>query len=644
MNERDYDEINRFLASVGRGTLFEYLDLSEDGSAGEAEQAIKARRTWAQSQQANPKYRVEALWIIKNQRVLRDALIDERESYLERVRSRDQERAIEVLSLFIRGTLAGGSLTRTGMAAILEQSRNLGLDEDVARARIEDLAREHGAAEAIEEVDRDFVDHYAALEVSPSASAAEIDQAYRARYRWARTLADTQRSRNEYARLDAALRDLRDPERRAAYDERYRAAKGVAAQAEPQAFLPPPPDDLVSQNSSGNSDPHSDSSLPGSARLVPARTERAETTEPPGTAPPVRNGGAPSAPDETGESPAATVPRPPLRLTGKTLSLASPREGTRLELDTPSQIQVAVGHRPTVLHIKAHQVGGGTVSGRVLADRDWVTVEPGRLEPGVTDHVITVRIHPERMQRPHGSSIITIVPSHGPRLSVTLDVGHRPRPTRLLIGGAILIGLTGLCALALPFLPAGLPLHERSLRVDPDPNTALVYIGDHLIGPGSHTIHGSALPEGPVELQVRLDGFTPFTQTVELAPGQTVALRPRLELSKPLDFRPARGQDGKPVPQDQIDKALHDNQRRLAQCLPEATEDGPAAVTLQAYVGIGGQVEGLEFEEPTDVSDDERVCVSRILRAQSFALGDPADYWFFEATIHGRPAGKATPP
>jgi len=344
------------------------------------------------------------------------------------------------------------------------------------------------------------------------------------------------------------------------------------------------------------------------------------------------------------------VPRPPQRLTGKTLSLATPREGTRLELDTPAHLQVAIGRRTTELQIRAHQVGSGTVTGRVLADRDWVTVEPGRLEPGATEHVLTVRVHPDRMQRPHGSSVVTIVPSHGPRLSVTLDVGQRARPTaRLLIIGAVAIALTAVVATALSHLPDALPHHERTLRVDPDPSTSLVYVGDHLVGPGSHTIHDRDLPEGPVELHVRLDGFTPYSKVVKLEDGKTVALSPRLELANPLAFEPTAGQQGAPVPADQVREILQDNHDRLAACFTadaeaEAESSPPDHVTLRAFVGFGGQVEGLQIGEPKKVSEALRGCIARTLRAQSFTLGEPADYWYFDATLRPKDEGRSTDP
>lgn len=661
MNDREFDEISRFLTMVGKPTLFEYLNLAVDASTGEVEQAIKKRRSWAQGQQANPKYRGEALWVIKNVRGMRQAMTEFRQVYLDRVAARDQERGLEVLTLFIRGTLASGTLTEAGEAAIIAQGRKLGLDRDVVRERIHSLANEHDVKPPTAAPAADFQDHYQVLGVSPSAGSEEIDQAYRAKYRWARTLANTRKSREEYARLDAALRDLKDPTRRAAYDKRHRKHHPAPPSVDldtPDAFLPPPPDELTHPSLAGEPSVHSVSMGTGGPRLVPARTDLSENTEPPGTLPPVHTEPPPRprgrtappgartvtappgvAPPGAGPPPltrtappGTAVPRPPERITGKTLSLGAQRDGTRLELVTPGQVTVAVGRRLDSVRIQLKQVGNGTVTGRVLADRDWVTVDPARLEPGRTQHTVLARIHPDRMPRQRGSSVVTIVPSHGPRLSVTLDVEQRRSSRGLIIGLVLLLLLAiGAAAVLLPRLLAPEAPQSRTLNIKPDPSTAIVYIGDRMFGPGARAIEGADLPQGPVPLKVSLDGFETHEELVEVLPGQTVTVTPFLALSAYVPFVPAPGQEGRALQKEVVAEQLRAAQPMTQRCFQE--HDAPAFLKLRAYVRFGGQVDGLEISEPSELSPAFLTCISRGLRAMTFLISEPADYYFFDATI-----------
>lgn len=707
MNERDFDEISRFLTMVGKATLFEYLELGTDASEGEVDQAIKARRAWAQGQQANPKYRGEALWIIKNVRAMRDALVDHKDQYLERVQSRDQEKNLEVLTLFIRGTLASGSLTPAGEAAILAQGRKLGLPDLIVQQRIRALAAEHGvAAGAAPSAAEALPDHYAVLGLSPAATDEEIELAYRARYRWARSLADTRRSREEYARLDAALRDLKDPARRAAYDQVRGGRPATPRPATPPdegvGYLPPPADDPLTHPSTGLEPSNYSASLgSGGPRLAPARQDRAELTEPPGTPPPVRPDradGAPlfglSAPPGTplpvapepvrpsavppevrmrtappgtravpppatprrepvprveaeparpGSAPGGEhVPRPD-QVTGKTLSLAPARESTRLELASPATVSLRVGRSGEQARILLRQVGEGAVTGRVLADRDWVTVDPARLDPGKTQHTITARVHAERMPRQRGSSVVTIVPSHGPRLSVTIEAERRRGPSPAVLGGALLalllLGLLGVMGWSRLHGATREPeALARALVVRPDPPTAMVFVDDKLIGPGEQRLEGSALGQGPVRVKVTLGGFDDFEQGVMLVPGEPQVVDARLELREPLAFRPSATLQGVALPRAQVTDQLAGVQGMVDRCFVDQA-GAPDALRLRAYVGFSGQVEGVSPQPEEGQDPAFLLCVQRALRAMSFVLGEPADYYYFDLALQ-RPAGR----
>jgi len=330
------------------------------------------------------------------------------------------------------------------------------------------------------------------------------------------------------------------------------------------------------------------------------------------------------------------VPRPG-RVAGRSLDLTSPREGTHLQLQSPAFVPVKTGSRGTTVQIRLQQVGSGTVTGRILADREWVSVEPARLDTGRKEHVIVARIHADRMQRARGSSVVTIVPSHGPRLAITLEVEKR-RPFVLVLG--LLLGLAlvaGLSAVAWHFLgpqPATLP---RVLTVDPNPSSAMVFVDDRLIGPGLQRVDLADFPAGPVELKVSLSGFREHTESIDLPDGQSLVARPRLELERSLSAIPASTEEGLPLDTGQVNEQLAAHRAIFEECyeLPGA----PPSLRVRAFVSFGGQVDGFLPVEPTDPDPAFVSCVSRGLRAMQFVLKQPADYYTFEATLPAPEAG-----
>lgn len=74
-------EIEAFLGSVGQPDLFRYYGVGPEASETELEDAIKKKRTWAQGQQANPKYKAEALFLIRRHSMIRAVLVEELPAY-----------------------------------------------------------------------------------------------------------------------------------------------------------------------------------------------------------------------------------------------------------------------------------------------------------------------------------------------------------------------------------------------------------------------------------------------------------------------------------------------------------------------------------------------------------------------------------
>ncbi|MEC8422404.1 MAG: DnaJ domain-containing protein, partial [Myxococcota bacterium] len=222
MNPRDLDHIQRFLTTVGRSSLFEYFGVEPDAPDDGVEAAIKQRRAWAQGQQSNPKYRQEAIWVIKNIARCRRAMVDGRLQYIAATRTAAQQKEFEVLDLFILGNIADGVLSVRGERAILEQGDAQGLPRDLVQSRLAELLVERGARREGDVASGPFVDHYAILGAHPDADINSLERAYRERYHAARQLADPRETERVYAELDAAWEVLRSPGTRARYDERHR--------------------------------------------------------------------------------------------------------------------------------------------------------------------------------------------------------------------------------------------------------------------------------------------------------------------------------------------------------------------------------------------------------------------------------------
>ncbi len=238
----DFEQIDRFLTVVGQGSLLEYYDLDAETADEEVEAAIQARRRWAQGQQANPKYRVESRWVIKNNALVRRVLVECRDAYLAELARREHAHGLEVLDQFLMGVLAGGRLSADAEAAVVQRGRGLGLPDAVVHDRIDQRLRETGAdreAQPTDEVTRlpdlssappppgeetvpGFLDHYQTLGVPADADLATIEGALRGRYRWARTIRDPSRAARVYDSLDEAWRVLRDADARRRYDETRR--------------------------------------------------------------------------------------------------------------------------------------------------------------------------------------------------------------------------------------------------------------------------------------------------------------------------------------------------------------------------------------------------------------------------------------
>lgn len=450
MERRDLDEVERFLASVGRPNLFVYygVELSADGDS--LDEAVRKRRSWAQGQQSNPKYKSEALFLIKNNALLRRVLIEQNSEYRAHLVEDTTSRNLDTLTAFIRGTLAEGVLTPQGESAILYQGRQLELTDNATLRRLDELLAELGARrEGFTDdmsTEATAIDHYAILRVATNATRDQIEEAYRKRYRWARNLKDLQRSAALLEALDNAWRILSDAGRRARYDERRIQMLEVTDEVERRAaalmgLLGGPEDSFT-----GDYPPPAEPTHEVGFKSRSERPEPPAAVAPPPIAPPVT-----PRPPEPRPIP---VPSPP-PLAGKTIGLAAGPQavgtlGPRLHVEGPENIHVRAAARPITRTLVVQNQGQGKMPGRVTSDRDWILIPQPRLDPLAAEQAVVITIATDTLPRGTSVGVVTIVTDHGQRHSVNI---HVQRQSLLpVVGGAIAIGVLGVFALVVFYL------------------------------------------------------------------------------------------------------------------------------------------------------------------------------------------------
>ena len=377
METRELEEMERFFASLGHRTPLAYYGLPEDAAPEAIDSAVKKRRTWAQGQQANPKHRSEALYLIKSNASLRKLLIDERDMYSARFSLERNESATEPEPA--SGVAPGGDIALLGGS-----------------------------------------DVYQLLEVPHTASSEVLEAGYRNRYRWARSLKDSEKSSAALAALDAAWRLVRDAPSRAAYDAQ-RGVHGQAAPAEAAAE---------------------------SRHIAELLLRNSEIASPPPLATPVRPPPLPVA------RPAAVLPEgPSLRFApeqgapvatmfGRTIGLGVGAQtvgerAPKLVLGVKSAVRL---HLPRtrrvawVLHVE--NSGAGRMSGHLVADVPWIVPSREHLDPLAREQDIVIDLVPTELDAKSGVGILTVVTDHGERRIVHFEVTRAGR-LGLVVGGLV---------------------------------------------------------------------------------------------------------------------------------------------------------------------------------------------------------------
>jgi curved DNA-binding protein CbpA len=662
MDQKELDEVARFLQGQGRSDLFAYYELSQECSAAEADEAVRKRRRWAQGQQSNPKYKSEALFVIKNNGFLSQLMTRDLEAYRTLVRSQSAANPLETFLLQLRRAVESGPVTAAVEAGLLQKGRELGLKDPVIQHHLslytETTVREPGELSA-EDLS---VDHYRVLEVSPDATDAEIDEAYRARYRKARNLKDTKQSADILMALDRAIGVLKKPEARRHYDDYRRRVQnydddttGVFEVVVPQKAAAPShsgrgaPGPAPAKPAGPGEDYVADHLLrdlpqPTSTAVLPERDPFADRDAPREKVhkldedentiirDPFSAGGSlnptviysqmpekPAEPDEDSDVGAVrrpVPPPPPPEIQASTLGVAQEpvvirSQDPRLVVDGPLYYTLENPTTPLTIQVKVRNDGAGRMPGQVIVRGDGIDVDRMQLNPDMREQVLVLTVVPQRLPAGSSTATVRIQGAHGEWRDVTIQV-QRPegsgRPLPLLIGlVAVLLVLIAGAVWVFGGFGKELPPVPVSLEVSPYAEQLVV---DGVAREGSGSRLSLERPPGKATVvELTTQGFKPVKVTI---PPADAAVSRRVELEPDVDMTgPPPASAGVGAARPDLAGEVTKNAAVLGTCFRGG---GTLTPRFSAWIyGSSGMVLWVDLD-PVSAPQADITCVRRIFR------------------------------
>ncbi|MEN9787608.1 MAG: DnaJ domain [Pseudomonadota bacterium] len=556
MERRELEEIERFLQGVGKPSLYTYLGVSPEDEVQDVDSALRRKRSWAQAQQANPRFRDEAQFVMRHYGLLHRVMIEDADAWRLHVHDGLISRAIDQIAEMARSMVSNGFLSAASETEVMERARVLGLDLDIVRWRVDDALGDIGARRA-STGDRNSEssvllptdDYYARLGVAPDASDEAIEDAYNIVSARAALVPDPVASAHARHAVDEAFEVLSDPERRAAYDQTRDQMAATAEEATRRASLV--------------------SSLRRADPLAPAVVR---------------------------DEPVRGAPRPTPQLVVRERSL-----------------DLRVADVPVRRTLRIQNDGRGRMPGWVRTDAEWLRVPRPRLDPNAAQQDVDVEIDPVTMPLGTSRSMLVVDTDHGQQ--VIIDVVVRRLPLRRLARYGAL-GLMALAALGTGTWKAWRHHADNqpgTLVLDVDPAARSVLVDGVGAGAGRHIVLTQPRVGERFHVRIEADGFEPHEELVWLRRGMRRSRSVQLTLATPLDEEPGDGETiVRPSPSGQ--RALED-----ADAYETCRGDVARALELDAWVGRQGDLRGLRIRsrEPEGVALPGEVegCIRRAVRA-----------------------------
>ncbi len=542
MDARDLQQIDAFLTDLGQASLLEYYGVTADTPSDEVKARIKAKRSWAQAQQANPKFRFQALWLIKNNSLVQRVLTAEMKAYVEAVAARERDRKLQMLDLFVQGSLVSGKLSSESEAAIRRQASEMGLTESETTRYLEEKVGQDDQEDLFEPArpatappEAESVDYYELLRITPQATAEEVEDAYRERYRWARTLKDLQRANEIYLQLEQAWRILSDITRRRDYDDQRRKQSRAASAPQQAPQVPSALRATSTAASEPTPSPSGGAALdddlerepPSEIRLGrPQWAQEAQGSSAP-VSPPPQSAQAPMPKQPALEPPSTPTPPPDFQSRtfqpGTPEAPAKPSHTPQLSVEGSDQISLGLLFKPVVRTITVRNTGKGRLRGNVASSQPWLQVTPRTLHLKQESQVVELRAFPGRLPGRSGRARVTISTTHGERWATNVDA-YKRRIGRIF-GGVITLLLLLLLVLyrhgCLGPQPED-PIHTI-LQIEVDPPGATIMLNDKMAGKGPEKLFFDPVqPGAPLELRVEHVDREPYVENMVFVDHQRI--------------------------------------------------------------------------------------------------------------------------
>jgi hypothetical protein len=466
MDSRNLDLADQFCKLVGKPHLLAYLGLTEDASPEAAKKKLKARRKYMQGMQSNPKYKNEAIFLIKNFSALTQVL-DTPVQYLKDAKRRAESQHLPVLEMTIKGVLTGGSLTHEQEDYLRRNALELGVSDVTFEEVLDRLCRESNvdrasAALTITPEELKSVDFYHLLGVPRHASRDEIYARYRAKKEETANISDPRQRESTRTRVEKAWKVLSDPETRQRYD--------------------------LSWTRTG----------------PPARNRTVARPVQAATAPPIRlRDQDPSQPPPTGPSLAPA----------------------RMEVLSERKQTIPIAGKPITISIEVRNGGELPLRGTVRSDVSWLKVLTTALKPEAKHQSVRVQLVPSLVDGRSDTGTVTLVSEGGQTADVEFTaVRKSPQYLMFAAGGA---GL-GLLVLAGIFLVFWLGASTEYV-IEVDPWADEILLDQKLIGSRTDRVVLESPPLGEATIVVLHPNFGREARDIIIEPGGRVLIDLDLE-------------------------------------------------------------------------------------------------------------------
>lgn len=569
MDARNLEHAAEFCKLVGAPDLLAYLGLEADVDSVEARARLKARRKYMQGMQGNPKYKQEALFLIKHFASL-DAVLAAPDVYLADALHRAESVHLPILEMTVKGVLAGGNLTVEQEQYLLRNAIELGISEQTFHRLLDRLCGEAGIPRhtrpPVEEATpgpQSTGDFYRVLEVPPQAPLTEIEAAWRRKRTQIDALPPSTQRDELQVRVDLAWNVLKDHSSREQYD-------------------------LASSRTGP----------PARARVV--RPDQAAT------APPVR---------QRSSGPPSPLPQPD----------ATPGRPARLEVDGEPVRSVRLFGRPRTDHIIVRNIGDAPLIGTVTSEAPWIRVRPQQLDPNRKEQQIEVSLDPDALPGPRAEGRVRIQTDAGDAHVDFVVQKTDPRLTALLTGGAVLVGLGLLILLGGVLIQAAGP-GSSGLTIAVDPAATEVRLDGQVVGSGSR-IHVPEPPLGQVTLQVVHPNFAPYSREIVVERGRSQTVEVELELARSMDFKPTDALQQGMVDAEAAQSIVGASGAGINACIRRvARENQILTGTVRIHIGKDGRAAGFEVQGKSADEPSVQACLARQTAAITFEPLSEGDY------------------